>query len=81
MSIEVVIAIVSVGFSLVAAAVIAGFLWTLHRDMGNLHRDMGKLAERVAHIEGMLSGWRDVVREAVREAIDERDRRAAEAGD
>ena len=37
MSIEVVIAIVSVGFSLVAAAaVIAGFLRTLHRDMGNL---------------------------------------------
>ena len=70
------------GSSLVAAAaVIAGFLWSLHRDMGNLRRDMGRLAERVAHIEGMLSGWRDLLREAVREAIDERDRRAAGAGD
>ena len=66
---------------LAAAAVIAGLVRTLHRDMGNMHRDIRKLAERVAHVEGMLSGWRDVVREAVRKAIDDWDRRAAEPGD
>ena len=38
-----------------------GFLWGLHRDMGNLRKDVGKdtadLRERMARMEGLLEGF------------------------
>ena len=49
-----------------------GFLWSLHRDMGNLRKDVGKdmadlrqefgrdtadLRERMARMEGLLEGF------------------------
>ena len=49
-----------------------GFLWSLHRDMGNLRKDVGKdvaemrkefgrdtadLRERMARMEGLLKGF------------------------
>ena len=46
---------------LVAAAVILGFLWNIHRDMAGIHRnmagihrDMSELRERMARLEGSL---------------------------
>ena len=38
-----------------------GFLWNLHRDMGNLRKDVGKdvadLREHMARMEGLLKGF------------------------
>ena len=46
---------------LVAAAVILGFLWNIHRDMAGIHRDMAgihqdvsELRERMARLEGSM---------------------------
>lgn len=36
-------------------AAVAGFLWSLHRDMRGMSRDVGELAERVARDLGELS--------------------------
>ena len=38
--------------TIVAAAVIAGFLW-------NLHRDVAGLRERISRLEGLFEGLRD----------------------
>ena len=47
--------------TLVAAAVIAGFLWTLHRDMRSMDTRIGKdiadLRERMARLEGLIEGF------------------------
>ena len=40
--------------TLVAAAVIIGFLWSPHRDIAGLHRDMSNLRERMARLEGAV---------------------------
>lgn len=40
--------------TLAAAAVIIGFLWSLHRDVAGLHRDMSDLRERMARLEGAV---------------------------
>ena len=44
--------------TLAAAAVIAGFLWTLHRDMRamdtRIGRDIADLRERMARLEGSV---------------------------
>ena len=45
--------------TLVAAAVIAGFLWSLHRDVAGLHRDLGGLRDRISRLEGLFEGLRD----------------------
>ena len=42
------IGIVSVGLA------VAGFLWSLHRDVASLHRDIGALREDVARDIGAL---------------------------
>ena len=46
---------------LVAAVVIPGFLWNIHRDMAGIHRDMmgihrnvSDLRERMARLEGSM---------------------------
>ena len=38
----------------VAAVVIIGFLWSLHRDVAGLHRDMADIRERLARLEGAV---------------------------
>ena len=47
--------------TLVAAAVIARFLWTLHRDMramdNRIGRDIADLRERMARLEGLFEGF------------------------
>jgi len=40
--------------TLAAAAVIIGFLWTIHRDVGDLRERMARLEQRVAHLEGQV---------------------------
>ena len=44
-----------------AAAVIVGFLWTLHRDMRAMDTRIGKdiadLRERMARLEGLFEGF------------------------
>lgn len=44
-----------------AAAVIAGFLWTLHRDMramdNRISKDIADLRERMARLEGLFEGF------------------------
>ena len=40
--------------TLAAAAVIVGFLWSIHRDVAGLHRDMSDLRERMARLEGAV---------------------------
>lgn len=44
-----------------AAAVIAGFLWTLHRDKRamdtRIGRDIADLRERMARLEGLFGGF------------------------
>ena len=40
--------------TIVAGAVIAGFLWSLHRDMANLR-------DRISRLEGLFEGLRDSV--------------------
>ena len=48
-------------FQIVALVAILGFLWTLHRDVGNLRKEVGKdiadLRERMARVEGLLEGF------------------------
>ncbi len=61
-----------ISFQTVALVAILGFLWSLHRDMGNLRKDVGKdiadlrqefgkdtadLRERMARVEGLLEGF------------------------
>ena len=50
--------------TIIAAVVILGFLWNLHRDMAGihrdiagLHRDLGDLRERMARLEGLFEGF------------------------
>ena len=38
----------------VAAVVIIGFLWSLHRNVAGLHRDMSDLRECMARLEGQV---------------------------
>ena len=40
--------------TLAAAAVIIGFLWSLHRDIRAVDRRVGDLAERIAKLEGAV---------------------------
>lgn len=48
-------------FQTVALVAVLGFLWSLHRDMGNLRKDVGQdiadLRERMARVEGLLEGF------------------------
>lgn len=61
-----------ISFQMVALVAIIGFLWTLHRDMGNLRKDVSRditdlrkefgsdiadLRERMARVEGLLEGF------------------------
>ena len=57
-----------ISFQTVALVAILGFLWSLHRDMGNLRKDVGQdiadvrkdmadLRERMARVEGLLEGF------------------------
>ena len=47
--------------TLAAAAVIIGFLWSLHRDVRGLDRDVRSLSERMARIEGAFESLRGSV--------------------
>ena len=49
--------------TLLAAAVIAGFLWNLHRDIANLR-------ERMSRLEGLFEGLRDSVNRLERRVDD-----------
>ena len=40
---------------------VAGFLWSLHRDVRGLDRDLRSLSDRVARVEGLLEGLRDSI--------------------
>lgn len=40
---------------------VAGFLWSLHRDVRGLDRDLRTLSDRVARVEGLLEGLRDSI--------------------
>lgn len=40
---------------------VAGFLWSLHRDVRGLDRDLRALSDRVARVEGLLEGLRDSI--------------------
>ena len=40
---------------------VAGFLWSLHRDVRGLDRDLRTLSDRVARVEGLLVGLRDSI--------------------
>lgn len=40
---------------------VLGFLWKLDRGVQALHRDMRGLSDRVAKVEGLLEGLRDVI--------------------
>ena len=68
-------------------AAVAGFLWTLHRDMRGLSErvasdmrglservagDMRGLSERIARVEGLLEGMRPTVAAGVDQAADSR---------
>lgn len=45
----------------IVSAVIAGFLWTLHRDMramdNRISKDIADLRERMARLEGLFEGF------------------------
>ena len=57
-------------------AAVAGFLWTLHRDMRGLSErvasDMRGLSERIARVEGLLEGMRPTVAAGADQAADSR---------
>ncbi|MCY3754054.1 MAG: hypothetical protein OXG99_08205 [Alphaproteobacteria bacterium] len=40
---------------------VAGFLWSLHRDVRGLDRDLRTLSDRVVRVEGLLEGLRDSI--------------------
>ena len=40
---------------------VAGFLWSLHRDVRGLDRGLRTLSDRVARVEGLLEGLRDSI--------------------
>lgn len=66
----------------VAAAVIIGFLWSLHRDAADLHRDMSDLRERMARLEGqvqMLASQMQTVMQAPMDRDRERERTTSPA--
>lgn len=40
-----------------AAAMILGFLWSLHRDVAGVHRSVDDMRERMARLEGLFDGF------------------------